>query len=81
LMRVICVTVDFVIPSRVLQAPTEATQRTQTETMYTVVSGDTLASIAQRFKVSGGWQELYRRNSGTIADPNHIYPGQVLVIP
>jgi len=81
LMRVICVTVDFVIPSRVIQAPNEATQRTQTETMYTVVSGDTLSSIAQRFKVSGGWQELYRRNSGTIADPNHINPGQVLVIP
>jgi nucleoid-associated protein YgaU len=75
-MRVICVTVDFVIPSRVTQAPNEATQ-----TMYTVVSGDTLASIARRFRVSGGWQELYRRNSGTIADPDHIYPGQVLVIP
>jgi LysM repeat protein len=85
LMRVICVTVDFVIPSRVIQAPNEATQRTQTVTpgqrMYTVVLGDTLSSIAQRFRVSGGWQELYRRNSGTIADPNHIHPGQVLVIP
>jgi hypothetical protein len=81
LMRVVCVTVDFVIPSRVIQAPNEATQPTQTETRYTVVSGDTLSSIAQRFKVAGGWQELYRRNSGTIADPNHIYPGQVLVIP
>jgi LysM repeat protein len=80
LMRVICVTVDFVIPSRVIQAPKEATQPTQ-QTRYTVVSGDTLSSIALRFKVSGGWQELYRRNSGTIADPNHIYPGQVLVIP
>jgi LysM repeat protein len=85
LMRVICVTVDFVIPSRVIQPPNEATQRTQTVTpgqrMYTVVSGDTLSSIAQRFGVSGGWQELYRRNSGTIADPNHIHPGQILVIP
>jgi LysM repeat protein len=81
LMRVVCVTVDFVIPSRVIQAPNEATQRTQTETLYTVVSGDTLSSIAQRFKVAGGWQELYRRNSDTIADPNHIHPGQVLVIP
>ena len=70
LMRVICVTVDFVISSGVIQAPKEATQ-----TMYTVVSGDTLASIARRFRVSGGWQELYRRNSGTIADPNHIQPG------
>jgi LysM repeat protein len=81
LMRVVCVTVDFVIPSRVIQVPNEATQRTQTETKYIVVSGDTLSSIAQRFKVAGGWQELYRRNSSTIADPNHIYPGQVLVIP
>jgi len=79
LIRVICVTVDFVIPSRVIQAPKEATQPTQT--MYTVVSGDTLSSVAERFKVAGGWQQLYRRNSGTIADPNHIYPGQVLVIP
>ena len=76
LMRVICVTVDFAIPSRVIQAPNEATH-----TMYTVVPGDTLSSIAQRFNVSGGWQELYRRNSGTIADPNHIQPGQELVIP
>ena len=81
LMRVVCVTVNFVIPSRVIQAPNEATQRTPTETTYTVVSGDTLSSIAQRFKVAGGWQELYRRNSGTIPDPNHILPGQVLVIP
>ena len=80
-MRVICVTVDFVIPSRVIQAPKRSDPDDTTETMYTVVSGDTLSSIAQRFKVSGGWQELYRRNSGTIADPNHIYPGQVLVIP
>jgi LysM repeat protein len=76
LMRVICVTVDFVIPTRVIQERNEATQ-----TMYTVASGDTLSSIARRFRVSGGWQELYRRNSGTIADPNNIHPGQVLVIP
>jgi LysM repeat protein len=76
LMRVICVTVDFVVPTRVISEPHEATQ-----TMYTVVSGDTLSSIARRFNVSGGWQELYRRNSGIIADPNHINPGQVLVIP
>jgi LysM repeat protein len=76
LMRVICVTVDFVIPTRVIQEPNEATQ-----TMYTVASGDTLSNIARRFKVSGGWQELYRRNSATIADPNNILPGQVLVIP
>jgi LysM repeat protein len=75
-MRVICVTVDFVVPTRVIQEPNEATQ-----TMYTVVSRDTLSSIARRFEVSGGWEELYRRNSGTIADPNYIHPGQVLVIP
>jgi LysM repeat protein len=81
LIRVTCVTVDFVIPSRVMQAPQPTQTMTPAQMRYTVVSGDTLSSIARRFKVSGGWQQLYRLNSGTIADPNHIYPGQVLVIP
>jgi LysM repeat protein len=80
LMRVICVTVDFVIPNRVIPAPNEQTV-TPGQRMYTVVSGDTLFSIAQRFRVPGGWRELYRLNSGTISDPSHIRPGQVLVIP
>lgn len=43
---------------------------------YTVVSGDTLSGIASKFNTS--WQRLQQING--IADPNKIYPGQVLKI-
>lgn len=49
-------------------APTPATQT------YTVVSGDTLSDIAARYGTS--YQYLAALNG--IADPNRIYPGQVL---
>jgi len=44
---------------------------------YTVQPGDTLNIIAQKFGVS--WVDLAKANN--IADPNHIVPGQQLVIP
>ncbi|MCA1674663.1 MAG: transglycosylase family protein [Actinobacteria bacterium] len=45
---------------------------------YVVVPGDTLAKIAQAQGVSGGFQEVFQRNTDMIADPNVIYPGQQL---
>jgi len=48
---------------------------------YTVRPGDTLSSIAQRLGgPSAGWAWLYQANRSRIADPNLIYPGQVLTI-
>ncbi len=48
---------------------------------YTVQPGDTLSGIAASFGL-GGWQRLYEVNASVIgADPDRIYPGQVLVIP
>src|SRR5574341_904073 len=44
---------------------------------YTVARGDTLASIARRFGVT--WAALAAANN--LADPDHIFYGQVLVIP
>ena len=44
---------------------------------YTVRPGDTLWAIARRFGTTV--QDLVRANN--IADPNLIYPGQVLTIP
>lgn len=44
---------------------------------YTVVSGDTLSGIAAKFGTS--WQTLQAING--LADPNKIYPGQVLKVP
>jgi len=47
------------------------------EITYTVVRGDTLSRIAQRFGTT--WQILAQLNN--IANPNRIFPGQVLRIP
>jgi LysM repeat protein len=45
---------------------------------YTVVRGDTVAKIAASH--SQGWRDLYQRNVGVIgANPNLIFPGQVLL--
>jgi LysM repeat protein len=44
---------------------------------YTVVSGDNLSSIAARYNTN--YQTLASLNG--IADPNKIYPGQVLKVP
>lgn len=47
---------------------------------YTVTKGDTLSAIAGKFHLSN-WQDLYQRNKGVVgANPNLIYPGQVLTI-
>ncbi len=47
-------------------------------TMYTVVSGDTMFDIATRFGIT--LQALLSANP-QVADPNRIFPGQVICIP
>lgn len=44
-----------------------------------VRSGDTLAKIAKRYHVKGGWRGLWKLNK-TLKNPNRIYIGQVLRI-
>jgi len=49
---------------------------------YTVVGGDTLSSIAQKFYSDANlWPRIFEANRNQIQDPNHIFPGQVLRIP
>lgn len=49
--------------------------------VHTVQAGDTLASIARRFAIKGGWQALYAANRSLIgADPNRIVVGTMLRI-
>jgi hypothetical protein len=49
--------------------------------MYTVVWGDNLSDIAQRFHVVGGWQALYQLNNDIIgSNPDLIQPGWHLFI-
>ncbi|MFD4602102.1 transglycosylase family protein [Streptomyces sp. NPDC058464] len=45
---------------------------------YKVVKGDTLSSIAEKHKVKGGWQALFKLNKDIVADADFIYPGQQL---
>ncbi len=45
-----------------------------------VKSGDTLAKIANRYNVSGGWRGLWALNKKTVKNPNNIRIGQVLRI-
>ncbi len=49
----------------------------------TVVSGDSLSAIADRYlSDTGRWREIYDLNKDTIGkDPNRILPGQVLRMP
>lgn len=46
--------------------------------VYVVVPGDTLSEIAAAKYVLGGWPAIFNRNRGVIADPDLIYPGQLL---
>ena len=54
----------------------------QSEQNYTVVAGDSLSKIAQRFYGNGGaWKAIFDANRDRIGNPNLIHPGQVLRIP
>jgi len=49
---------------------------------HTVVKGETLWDLAQRFLGDAHrWPEIYNVNRSTVADPHWIYPGQVLQMP
>jgi resuscitation-promoting factor RpfA len=47
---------------------------------YVVRSGDTLAAIATKNHVNGGWHTLYQLNRSTISNPNLIFPGQRITL-
>lgn len=64
------------------QAPkTPLTFKPDAPERYTVVPGDTLWSIAQRYTDSPWrWNELWSQNKDEIKNPNRIYPGNVIVL-
>jgi nucleoid-associated protein YgaU len=49
---------------------------------YTVIAGDTLRSLAQRFYGDETqWPVIFNANRDQIPNPDEIFPGQVLNIP
>jgi LysM repeat protein len=49
---------------------------------YTIVHGDTLWGIAQKFLGNGSrWPEIYRASHLRSGDPNLIFPGEVVNVP
>ncbi|MBO9705140.1 MAG: LysM peptidoglycan-binding domain-containing protein [Arthrobacter sp.] len=62
-------------------APRHAAEVPVTGKTYTVAAGDTLAKIAQKLGLKGGWELLADANANTVTDVNLIFPGQELQIP
>lgn len=49
---------------------------------YTVQSGDTLWKISQEVYGDGSkYMKIFEANTGLLKDPDHIFPGQKLLIP
>ncbi|GAA2624228.1 transglycosylase family protein [Streptomyces vastus] len=49
---------------------------------HVVKSGETLSSLARRYKIKGGWQELYQLNEQIVGkDPDRLTPGMMLSLP
>ncbi|WP_294566699.1 transglycosylase family protein [uncultured Arthrobacter sp.] len=64
----------------VAQAPAVQAPALSGET-YTIQSGDTLSSIANKLGIAGGWQALFAANSDTVIHADLIFTGNVLQLP
>jgi LysM repeat protein len=78
-------TLDTFAARRVTVASTTAAARhtaTAKNTYYTVRSGDSLSTIAERYYHNASdWQYLYHENGNKISNPNDIYPGEKIQVP
>ncbi|WP_043444462.1 LysM peptidoglycan-binding domain-containing protein [Arthrobacter sp. L77] len=63
-----------------VQAPAVAPVALSGQT-YTIQSGDTLSSIADKLGVVGGWQALFAANTDTVIHADLIFTGQTLQLP
>ena len=69
---------DLIFPGQVIRIPSTTTS--DEKTYYTVVKGDTLWGIAERFYGDGSQYPKIASANG-IGNPDLIYPDQVLYIP
>ncbi|MPY11983.1 transglycosylase family protein [Arthrobacter bussei] len=69
-----------VVQAPVVQAPVAVPVALSGET-YTIQSGDTLSTIADKLGVEGGWQALFAANTDTVIHADLIFTGHVLQLP
>jgi nucleoid-associated protein YgaU len=62
-------------------SPSPPPTSTGSTSVYTVMPGDSLWSIAASHQVSGGWAQVYEANRDLVTDPDLILVGQTLRIP
>ncbi len=69
-------------PAAKTTSPTVDPSPGSTPGTYTVQPGDTLWKIARQFYGEGNqYLKIFEANKGLLKDPDHIFPGQELVIP
>jgi nucleoid-associated protein YgaU len=72
---------DRIFPGQVLTLPGD-TPMDPPPRLYIVQPGDTLSGIAeQQLGDAGRWPEIFALNRDVIANPDRIFPGQVLQLP
>lgn len=64
----------------VAQAPAAGQIALSGET-YTIESGDTLSTIADKLGIQGGWETLFQANADTVIHQDLIFTGAVLQLP
>jgi nucleoid-associated protein YgaU len=60
----------------------EETEMAESHKIHTVVSGETLSGISQKYYgTAGGWQKIYVANRELLSSPDKLRPGMKLIIP
>ena len=68
-------------PRAAVPAPRHVAPVSVSGQTYTIRSGETLSTIAEKLNIAGGWHSLADANTATISNPNLVFPGQVLQLP
>jgi nucleoid-associated protein YgaU len=68
-------------PRAAVPAPRHVAPVSVSGATYTIQSGETLSTVAEKLNIAGGWRSLADANVATISNPHLVFPGQVLQLP